>query len=40
PGRRRGWLLHFSSAKLALTRATRIDRAVPRILAGKGMHDR
>lgn len=34
PGRRRGWLL-FSSAKLPLTRATRIDRAVPQILAGK-----
>lgn len=40
PGRRRGWLLHISSAKLPLTRATRVDRAIPRILAGKGMHDR
>lgn len=40
PGRRRGWLLHFSSAKLPLTRATRVDRAIPRILEGKGMHDR
>lgn len=30
----------FSSAKLPLTRATHIDRAVPQILAGKGMHDR
>ena len=40
PGRRRGWLLHFSTAKLPLTRAARVDRAIPRILAGKGMHDR
>ena len=40
PGRRRGWLLHFSTAKLPLTRATRVDRAIPKILAGKGMQDR
>lgn len=40
PGRRRGWLLHFSQAKQSATRTTRIARAVPHILAGKGMHDR
>ena len=40
PGRRRGWVLHFSGAKQSATRAARIDKAAPRILAGKGMHDR
>jgi uncharacterized protein YdeI (YjbR/CyaY-like superfamily) len=40
PGRRRGWVLHFSTAKQPATRAARIDKAAPRILAGKGMHDR
>lgn len=40
PGRRRGWLLHFGQARRPKTRATRIDRATPMILAGKGMHDR
>jgi len=40
PGRRRGWILHFSGAKQPATRASRIERAAPRILAGKGMHDR
>lgn len=40
PGRRRGWLLHFSGAKQAATRALRIDKAAPKILQGKGMQDR
>lgn len=40
PGRRRGWILHFSQPKQGKTRTARIDRAAPRILAGKGMHDR
>lgn len=40
PGRRRGWVLHFGSARQSATRAARIDRAAPRILAGKGMQDR
>ncbi|WP_421907605.1 YdeI/OmpD-associated family protein [Mameliella sp.] len=40
PGRRRGYLLHFSEAKQSATRSARIDRHAPRILAGKGMHDR
>ncbi len=40
PGRRRGWVLHFSGAKQSATRASRIEKAAPRILAGKGMHDR
>ncbi|MBK4216273.1 YdeI/OmpD-associated family protein [Paracoccus caeni] len=40
PGRRRGWVLHFSQAKQSATRASRIDKAAPRILQGKGMQDR
>lgn len=40
PGRRRGYLLHFAAAKQPSTRVTRIERCAPRILAGKGLHDR
>lgn len=39
PGRRRGWLLHFGSAKQSATRAARVERAAPRILEGFGLHD-
>lgn len=39
PGRQRGYLLHFSSAKQAKTRESRIDKCVQRILAGKGLDD-
>lgn len=40
PGRRRGYLLHFAGAARSATRTARVDRHAPRILAGKGMHDR
>ncbi|TRW98303.1 hypothetical protein FNJ84_05860 [Paracoccus sp. M683] len=40
PGRRRGWLLHFSQPKQSKTVVARIQKAAPRILAGQGMHDR
>ena len=40
PGRRRGWVLHVLTARQPATRHARIDKAAPRILAGKGMHDR
>ncbi|KGJ05656.1 Uncharacterized conserved protein YdeI, YjbR/CyaY-like superfamily, DUF1801 family [Paracoccus halophilus] len=40
PGRRRGWVLHFSGARQSATRVSRIDKAAPKILAGKGMQDR
>jgi uncharacterized protein YdeI (YjbR/CyaY-like superfamily) len=40
PGRRRGYLLHFSKAKQAATRVARIERCAPQILAGQGLHDR
>lgn len=39
PGRQRGYLLHFSSAKQAKTRESRIDKCVQRILTGKGLDD-
>lgn len=40
PGRQRGYLLHFKAAKQSKTRTARIERWAPRILEGKGMHDR
>jgi uncharacterized protein YdeI (YjbR/CyaY-like superfamily) len=39
PGRRRGFLIHFKGAKQSATRLSRIEKAVPLILQGKGMHD-
>lgn len=39
PGRQRGYLLHFASAKQSKTREARIEKNVERILAGKGMDD-
>lgn len=40
PGRQREYNLHFSSAKQAVTRESRIDKCVDQILAGKGLRDR
>ena len=40
PGRQRGWLYHFGGAKQSATRTTRIDKARPAILAGKGFLER
>lgn len=39
PGRQRGYLLHFSGAKQSSSRMSRIEKAMPRIFAGKGIHD-
>jgi uncharacterized protein YdeI (YjbR/CyaY-like superfamily) len=39
PGRQRGYLLHFSSAKQAKTRDDRVERFIPQILKGKGLED-
>lgn len=39
PGRQRGYLLYFSSAKQAKTREARIEKNVPRILEGLGLDD-
>ncbi|MEZ4223299.1 MAG: DUF1801 domain-containing protein [Polyangiaceae bacterium] len=39
PGRQREYNLHFSSAKQSATRAARIEKVRPKILAGKGFRD-
>lgn len=39
PGRQRGYLLYFSSAKQAKTREARIEKYMPQILKGKGLDD-
>lgn len=40
PGRQREYNLHVSAAKQSSTRERRVDQAVPRILAGRGLRDR
>jgi uncharacterized protein YdeI (YjbR/CyaY-like superfamily) len=40
PGRRRSYVLHFTAAKQAQTRTARIEKCIPKILAGLGMTDR
>jgi len=39
PGRQRGYLLYFSSAKQSKTREARIDKCLQRIMDGKGLDD-
>lgn len=39
PGRQRGYLLYFSSAKQAKTRNERVEKYIPKILEGKGLDD-
>lgn len=39
PGRQRGYLLHFSQPKQSKTRESRIEKAIPQILQGKGLND-
>ncbi|MCO5236249.1 MAG: YdeI/OmpD-associated family protein [Chitinophagaceae bacterium] len=39
PGRQRGYLLYFSSAKQSKTRMERIERYIPKILDNKGLDD-
>ena len=39
PGRQRGYLLYFSSAKQAATRESRVEKYLKHILAGKGLED-
>jgi uncharacterized protein YdeI (YjbR/CyaY-like superfamily) len=40
PGRQRGYLYHFASAKQPATREARINKAAPAIFAGRGFQDR
>lgn len=39
PGRQRGYLFYFSQAKQAKTREDRIEKCIPKIMAGKGFND-
>lgn len=39
PGRQHGYLFYFSQAKQPMTRKTRIEKYIPKILAGKGLND-
>ena len=39
PGRQRGYLLYFSSAKQSKTREARIEKYTEQILSGKGLDD-
>jgi uncharacterized protein YdeI (YjbR/CyaY-like superfamily) len=39
PGRQRGYLFYFSTAKQAKTREARIEKYMPQIMNGKGLND-
>jgi uncharacterized protein YdeI (YjbR/CyaY-like superfamily) len=39
PGRLRAYILHFAAPKQAKTRAARVEKSIPRMLAGKGLDD-
>ncbi|CAJ1004150.1 DUF1801 domain-containing protein [Brevibacillus aydinogluensis] len=39
PGRQRAYILYFSKPKQSKTRESRIEKYVPHILNGKGLHD-
>jgi uncharacterized protein YdeI (YjbR/CyaY-like superfamily) len=39
PGRQRAYLLYFSTAKRSETRTSRIEKCIPRMLAGKGPNE-
>ena len=40
PGRQRSYVLHFNGAKQSATRTARIEKCVPKILAGQGFNER
>lgn len=40
PGRQRGYILHFAQPKQEKTRLSRIEKCVPMILSGIGLHDK
>ena len=39
PGRQRGYILFFSSAKQSKTREARVEKSIPQILEGRGLND-
>jgi uncharacterized protein YdeI (YjbR/CyaY-like superfamily) len=39
PGRQRAYLLYFSQPKQSVTKISRIEKFIPKILSGKGLND-
>ncbi len=39
PGRQRGYLVWLAQPKQSSTRASRVEKVIPRIMAGKGLND-
>jgi uncharacterized protein YdeI (YjbR/CyaY-like superfamily) len=39
PGRRKGYIFQIAAAKQSVTRANRVEKFTPQILAGKGLND-
>ncbi len=39
PGRKRGYILHFSAPKQSKTRESRVEKCMQQILSGKGLND-
>ncbi|MTI39559.1 YdeI/OmpD-associated family protein [Fulvivirga lutimaris] len=40
PGRKRGYIIHFTQPKQSKTRVSRIEKCIPKIMQGKGWNDR
>lgn len=40
PGKQRGYILYFSQPKQTKTRISRIEKCIPKILKGEGLHDK
>ncbi len=40
PGRQRGYIIYFSQPKQSTTRIKRIEKCIPKILSGEGLHDK
>lgn len=40
PGRQRSYVLHITAAKQSHTRTARVEKCIPKILAGMGMNER
>ncbi|MEQ8477506.1 YdeI/OmpD-associated family protein [Fulvivirga sp.] len=39
PGRKRGYIIHFSQPKQSATRTSRIEKCIAKIMEGKGFFD-
>jgi uncharacterized protein YdeI (YjbR/CyaY-like superfamily) len=39
PGRQKGYIFQIAAAKQSATRASRVEKYAPQILAGKGLND-